>query len=385
MMPTRAEGGFARLGAAAAISISAVLPAFRSAAAGPGAAGKAIRWGNRFCRMHAGAAERPRAVQLRDGAVLAAFTQTPAGGKTVAVVRSTDGGRTWGGSQRVVQGSGSAELCNPFPVQLADGTVLLGFCHHLPQKRSFRLQVFARAANGKSWAARGTIAAGSRGLWDPFLLRLPDGTVQAYYAHESGPAGEAKVEMRPSRDGGKTWAAAVTVAQKRGSRDGKPAVVVLGDGTLLAVFEASDASPFRLVVRAVRSKDRGRTWSSKRELVYLPRNPAGGAWAAGAPSVVRLRDGRLLVSFQTDEDVSYRKGDRSRDPAATGYSYLAAATFKYVVSADDGRIWSNPVRLAGSPSSPAVWSALCVLRGGDVLALTGFRGRIWSRIGVVGR
>jgi hypothetical protein len=93
-----------------------------------------------------------------------------------------------------------------------------------------------------------------------------------------------------------------------------PGVVRRRDGTLFAVFEASDLAPYRFAIRAVRSRDGGKNWSPARELVYKPANPVRACWAAGAPTVVQLRKGRLLVSFQTDEDVAYKRGDPRRDP-----------------------------------------------------------------------
>ena len=87
-----------------------------------------------------------------------------------------------------------------------------------------------------------------KGLWEPFLLLLPDGVVQVYYASEERCKPDQRVEMRTSSDGGKTWGSPVTVAQKRGSRDGMPGVVRL-ENELLAVFEAQDEPPYRFVIR----------------------------------------------------------------------------------------------------------------------------------------
>ena len=130
--------------------------------------------------------------------------------------------------------------------------------------------------------------------------------------------------MRSSSDGGKTWGSPVTVAQKKGSRDGMPGVVRLDKEELLAVFEAQDDSPYRFVIRGVRSSDNGRTWATTRELIYRPRNPVVNRWAAGAPSIIRLPDKRLLVSFQSDEQVSYLQGDRRPRPCRAGLRLCAA-------------------------------------------------------------
>ncbi len=228
--------------------------------------------------------------------------------------------------------------------------------------------------------ADGSLVAG---LWEPFLLQMPNGRLQAYYSSEEGLKPDQRVEMKTSQHGGKTWKNPVTVARKKGSRDGMPGVVRLADGTLFAVFEAQDAPPFQFVIRAVRSKDGGRTWSARRELVYRPRHRVSAPWAAGAPYVVQLRDGRLLVSFQTDEDVAYQKGKPDRYPRHPRYDYLRHTSFKYVVSGDGGKTWGVPVRLAGTPNRPACWNALYVRRDGGLLALTNMGGKVWCKSGRV--
>jgi hypothetical protein len=233
---------------------------------------------------------------------------------------------------------------------------------------------------------RGTIATGHDGLWEPFLLLLPSGVVQAYYASEEGCKPDQRIEMRSSSDGGKSWGSSeppVTVAQKKGSRDGMPGVVRLDKEELLAGFEAQDEPPFQFVIRGVRSHDNGRTWATTRELIYRPRNPAVNRWAAGAPSIIRLPDKRLLVSFQSDEQVSYLQGDRDRrrDPAVPGYDYVRHSHFAYVASSDNGRTWTRPQHLLGSPEQPACWNALYGLKDGTVLALSNYEGRIWAKTG----
>ena len=314
---------------------------------------------------------------------MAGFDHLFRGDRAIGFVRSTDGGKTWEGYSQATKHPKQEDLANAFPLQLSDGTVLVAFRHHTVDKAIYRLEVCASHDQGKSWKFRGTIATGSVGLWEPFLLELPDKTLQAYYASEEGIKPDQRLEMRSSADGGKIWGRPITVARKRGSRDGMPGVVRRADGTLFAVFEASDLVPYRFVIRAVRSKDGGKNWSSERQLVYKPANPVRTRWAAGAPTVVQLADGRLLVSFQTDEDVAYSRGNPKRDPSASSYDYLRFATFKCVSSYDGGRTWRERVTLAGTVKEPSLWNALYVPSSGNVLALAGFKGKIWSRVGVV--
>lgn len=332
-----------------------------------------------FVPLYDGAAYYPRAAELADGTLLATFDHRIPGGRAIACVRSADGGKTWGGYRRIAEDSGRVDLANAFPLQLPDGTILVACRHHALDRRSYRLQLYASADEGATWQVRSTIVAGTVGLWEPFLFQASRDVLQVYYASEEGIAPDQRIEMKSSRDGGKTWGEPTTVARKRGSRDGMPAVVRMKDGSLLACFEASDTPPFRFVIRTVRSTDDGATWSAERSVAYQPANAARQRWAAGAPCIAAGKDGRVVLSFQTDEDVAYRQGDPQADPGASGYRYERHTALKIVTSAD-GRSWSKPATLAGSPTASATWPGLCGLRDGTVLVLTTWGGRSWCRV-----
>jgi hypothetical protein len=339
-----------------------------------------VAWQDEFATIYPSRASYPRVGQLSDGTLLATFAHSVQGGRVLACVTSKDGGRTWANYRKIVEYQRPVDLDNAFPIQLADGTILVAYRHH--SAGAYRLEVHASADRGDHWAMRGTIATGHDGIWEPFLM-LADGAVQAYYASEEGCKPDQRIELRSSTDGGKTWGSPVVVAKKKGSRDGMPGVARLSEKELLAVFEAQDVPPFRFVIRGVRSADNGRTWSAARELIYSPKNVTKNHWAAGAPSIVRVAGKGLLVSFQSDERVSFMAGDRQHDPTARGYDYVRHSHFAYVTSSDDGKTWSAAEHLLGSPEQPAIWNALYALKDGTVLALSNYQGRVWSRIGRV--
>lgn len=339
-----------------------------------------VTWDKEFRPIYPEAASYPRATALSDGRVMVAFAHPTSVGKAIACVFRSDSGRTWAGYRRICEHPTPVDLDNAFPLQLADGTVLAAYRRHDRKGHIFRIEV-SSSSDGNQWAVQSTIATGTQGIWEPFLLPLPDGTVQVYYASEEGCYPDQRIEMRTSTDGGKSWGTPVTVAEKKGSRDGMPGVVRLNGQELLVVFEAQDEPPFRFVIRGVRSSDLGRTWSATRQLIYRPNNPVAAPWAAGAPSIVRLPDGRLMVSFQSDENNAFVAGDRRRDPTHSEYNYLWHTHFAYVTSVDQGKSWTAPVHLLGGPDDPANWNALQVLNDGTVLALSNHRGRIWVKAG----
>jgi hypothetical protein len=338
-----------------------------------------VRWHEKWTPIHAGA--YPRLAKLRNGTLLATFDQRVQNESTIGLMRSTNGGKTWGEYARAISYPASDDVANAFPLELADGSLVVAFRHHSPERKIYRLEICASQDGGATWQVRSTIVTGAVGLWEPFLIELPDRTVQVYYASEAGIFPDQRIEMRSSRDGGRTWGPATTVARMAASRDGMPGVARLTDGTLFVVFEASDAPPSRFVIRSVRSTDNGKTWSERRELVYRPKNPIASRWAAGAPSVVLARPGQLLVSFQTDEDVAYDRGDSKSDPANADYDYLRHARFKYITSSDGGRTWSDAVVLTTASQVPALWGALYAADRDVIFAASSIGGKVWSRNG----
>ena len=82
-------------------------------------------WDKEFRPIYPEAASYPRATALSDGRVMAAFAHPTAVGKAIACVFSSDGGKTWAGYRRICEHPTPVDLDNAFPLQLADGTVLV--------------------------------------------------------------------------------------------------------------------------------------------------------------------------------------------------------------------------------------------------------------------
>ena len=113
--------------------------------------------------------------------------------------------------------------------------------------------------NGKTWSEPEQIYASGiwtenlkKGCWEPFVLELPDGTVQVYFADETPhyKAGGTQrewmnISVIESKDGGDTWGQARIVAQNSECRVGMPVVVIHNDKLLLAI-ETTDYRGQRL-------------------------------------------------------------------------------------------------------------------------------------------
>ena len=82
-------------------------------------------WDKEFRPIYPEAASYPRATALSDGRVMVAFAHPTSVGKAIACVFSSDSGRTWAGYRRICKHPTPVDLDNAFPLQLADGTVLV--------------------------------------------------------------------------------------------------------------------------------------------------------------------------------------------------------------------------------------------------------------------
>lgn len=110
--------------------------------------------------------------------------------------------------------------------------------------------------NGKSWSpTRHLYMSGiwdenvTIGCWEPFVLELPDGTVQIYFADETPyyrlGSRWHNISVIESKDGGDTWEEVRVVSQNGVCRDGMPVVAIHEDRLLLAI-ETTDYTGERL-------------------------------------------------------------------------------------------------------------------------------------------
>ena len=135
-----------------------------------------------------------------------------------------------------------------------------------------------------------------------------------------------------------------------GSGGGHPLVCRLGNGEVLAVFQAWDAdSDWRIL--SARSGDGGLHWSEPRVLVDSP--DSEGNVALGV-----LRDGTVLLGYETFRILRGKDAPPAR--------YLA---YQVMRSTDHGRSWSSPVKVPDDPDSLALasYSSILQLPDGTVL------------------
>ncbi len=171
------------------------------------------------------------AALLPDGGLALPLCDIPAY-QRVFVVRSRDGGRSWGPAIAAASLEGR-QFEEPAPLALSDGRIVM----LVRENVSRRLWQVASSDGGESWSRpEPTPIAG----YPAHLLRLADGGILCVYGHREP---DFSIRAVHSVDGGRSWSVETT-ATIRGalpSKDlGYPSAVQRPDGTVLTVYYAQE-------------------------------------------------------------------------------------------------------------------------------------------------
>ena len=254
---------------------------------------------------HAGS---PRVLRLRDGRLIAA-AETARG---IRVFSTEDDGASW---REAGPGSFAPDLAcaNPDFLELPDGRVLLAYRAIGRRADGFYTSLRVSAGDGERFEPHSVIAeyteadGGFRGVWEP-CLGLLGGRLSCFYANDSTSV-TPQQNIESKRWDGVCWTDRKVISDgvKHDSRDGMPVWIPLRNGGYALVIESTHlrrekrSHPF--VIRLLTSRD-GEEWSEPEDIFI----PSSDGSKAGAPWIAELEDGRLAVSFQTDEDKAV-KGD----------------------------------------------------------------------------
>lgn len=273
----------------------------------------------------------PRMYELKKGQILCGFDTNEDGGRAVIkLVTSEDGGLTW--STTAVQATDYPEYdcANANFLELENGDIWVAYRANIMKEDSYysSIRVNVSRDGGKTWAPHSTVAEeqGEGGVYEPQFGYIGD-SIAVFYANDSLNAvrnnrqqniefklweGDKWGETRLASDGTKTF-----------SRDGMPVWCRLEDGSYGLVIESTSLSPSYPFIIQMKTSPDGLDWSSDLKNIYVP-----GQFQkkAGAPYIVKLKDGRVAVSFQTDEDATQTGDEYSRmkvmistDAAATEF------------------------------------------------------------------
>ena len=290
----------------------------------------------------------------------------------IKIARSYDGGDTWTGEKKIVNNRTGINECVPDLLQLADGTIIVGYNPRPTQPysadRRFGIRCKISRDNGETWSDEIYIYDASHtyddGCWEPHFLQLPSGELQCYFADESPytSSNEQQISVCRSTDGGLTWSAPECVSFRPGCRDGMPAAILLEDPDEIVVIVEDNGwygNMGNFTPTTVRCP-LATNWhdyhvggpdDTNRNMIYTFKPGKNMA----APYIKKLADGTTVASCQG----LYKRTSENLDLwVAVGDK--RARNFKSL---------SRPLSLPESKSS--MWNSLAVIDGDVVVAVGG--------------
>jgi hypothetical protein len=259
------------------------------------------------------------------------------GTRSDLVASSQDGGKTW--TRTTIPGlsvctGGTADApSDPWVSAGGDGTVYFaGQAGPLSSDPPPIAIVASHSRDGgRSWPAPTTVAPRLAGNETPAVTGSPTLAGHAYLAWANFLPFDLprtnSLEFSRTSDGGVSWSAPVLIDQPGPFViDFAPRILVIPDGTLLAVFARADLEFLVGTLQAARSLDEGRTWLPAVQ-VGSPQpietffHPERGEYLPQShyPSVAVAPDGTAYIAFE--DDTSATSGAvgvaRSRDGGLT--------------------------------------------------------------------
>ncbi len=255
-------------------------------------------------------------------------------GARISMVRSNDWGRTWSAPEIIIDTPYDDR--DPSITQLSNGDLLVTFMTYVKERRPTHEVFIVRSTDGgESWGEPQRIELpwnAAQGVSEP-VTELDDGTlllpVYGYHTDEDGVIHRPCAVLR-SHDGGRTWPEITVLEPGEGERFEEPTIEPLSDGRILMLIrpkmhwsESTDGgvtwtqpqpmrfpghaayqlltsrgvliagfrSPSTWSTSVAWSTDLGRTWHGPQVI-----DPVIG----GYPSLVELPDGRVFMVYYTE-------------------------------------------------------------------------------------
>ena len=303
----------------------------------------------------------PRIYSSNDGEIIAGY-ETSEGIKTA---KSKDGGKSWYGE---ADASFFQDLNCANVNFFFDGERLyLAYraVGNTDKGLYTSLQVSVSEDNGKSWSYHSTVAEytdnkGGCGVWEPYLGLL-NGRLICMYANDH-PSVTKYQNIEYLVWNGVEWTERTVISDGNAhkSRDGMPVWCESPDGGYLCIIESTTEwnRGYPFVLKLFYSED-GVNWSEPK-IIYKPTSKNS---KAAAPGITVLPDGRLAVSFQTDEDATV-KGDAQ---SVMKIMFSDGTAIKEL----DKMHFSTPENIFGTPDGESsVWSGI-FYRDGVIYASAG--------------
>lgn len=240
---------------------------------------------------------------------------------------------------------------------------------------------------GATWSGRRNVydsrtwdTDAAKGAWEPFVLELPDGTVQVYFTdntpyYAAGDQRGNNISVVESTDGGDSWGPERIVCHSEGGWDGMP-VVTLVDGRLYLSVEHKDVRggtvPMNVQLMSCTVEE---NWPEEITLRsprrFWPYTPSSAY--EGAPYVIHT-DHYFVVSCQSALG--------SETPLKDTHAVPEVSVCPISEAVEGGKGQFTKMRVAPRPfdidqtSDSGLWNSLCDLGGDTFLCVSQQKGRI---------
>ncbi|MCM1111116.1 MAG: hypothetical protein NC336_07910 [Clostridium sp.] len=328
-----------------------------------------VLWDLNSKKVIFGSGNYARIIPLQDGRLMAAAES----GAGISVCYSSDEGVNWTTQERIIQNASGVPYAVPDLVQLADGTILVGFnprpSSPYSEERRFGIRTMRSTDNGKTWEGPIFIYDASYtfsdGCWEPSFLEIPGtGEVHCYFANEYPyqTNNDQEISLCRSFDGGLTWGAAERVCYRAGHRDGMPSAIITDAGEIVVIVEDNGyPRGFRATtMRCTLEQNWHDCWvdanSPNRHTIWSDSDTDNMSWISAAPYIRKLRSGETIASWQ---------GDHWGRPGAEANFDMFVA-----VGDPDARNFTQVSEPFGLPqTSHALWNSINIGNGDDIFAL----------------
>ena len=354
----------------------------------------------------------PRVHRLNDGRLMMCYSLSA----NNYVRYSDDNGLTWSEEAKVVMkyfvkenaaGKAKVHAANPEFAQLSEnnpykpGRIIFA-CNYRPMNpdakavgdNRFRSSVFPYTIaiktsddKGETWSAMKHVYKSEvweknalSGCWEPFVLELPDGTVQIYFADETPYWKKGSkwqnISVIESKDGGDTWSGPRVVSQNGNGRDGMPVVVLLDDMIYVAIETSEEGTRLFPAVVMSTVEDNWREpilKDSPGRFHPFKKSLKSDVAYSGAPYIITT-DNYVVYSYQI-ADASDDKKDNDSKHAAMEVQVCPKSEAKNGVFSSM-RAATRPIDL-DQWTETAVWNSLCDLGNDEILAVSQYNGWVW--------
>jgi hypothetical protein len=317
-----------------------------------------------------------RMIQLIDGSLFAVYGNSDSG---LTGTRSYDNGNTWGTPFSILPNTARQTMDNAEITQLRDSSLIVstnlrprGGKANADSPSHYQIGVVRSTDMGAHWSPLRILYTASTeakdATWEPKVIQLPSGTVELYYSDEYPyqDNDDQNISLFTADEHAATWTRRPhIVSYRRGHRDGMPVPLLLRGDTVIAmaIEDNGCGRDFKISIikdavadgwsKVVSGSDPAREYALGNFA-----QPDDGNVYAGAPYLVKMPDGKTVLSFQCNKYMLTKKVPKNCQPTV-------------MVGDENARNFSHPDTPFHLPDTyTGLWSSLCALRNGEVILLT---------------